>query len=205
MSNSVKVDVQGFQELADKIKKLGDDKDKRREGRLILRQIAKPTLLAAQSLAPVSKERHYSRGKYIIPGTLKKSLGVINVRTDNPSIAIGPRAKNKKFDGWYGHFVHEGHEYFTSATQNTRFSMVKKYSRTYFVKKRKKESEKSIGNRKRKSKKQKARLRYIGRARMTKPQPFLDKAYEQTKGKVTQDAEKQFAAFIQRRINRLSK
>ncbi|MCO7721971.1 HK97 gp10 family phage protein [Myroides odoratimimus] len=202
MSNSVKVDVQGFQELADKIKKLGDDKDKRREGRLILKQVAKSTLLVAQSLAPVSKERHYSRGKYIIPGTLKKSLGVINVRTDNPSIAIGPRAKSKKFDGWYGHFVEKGHEYFTSATSSRKtFSMIRRTRNVSVTNTRKGSSL----NKQRKTKQQRVNLRQAGRARKTKPQPFLDKAYEQTKGKVTQDAEKQFAAFIQRRINRLSK
>lgn len=35
--------------------------------------------------------------------------------------------------------------------------------------------------------------------------PFLTKAYEQTKGVVTADAEKKMAKFIQRRINKLSK
>lgn len=201
MSNSVRVDVEGFQELVDKIKKLGDDKDKRKESIAIFKQIAKPTVAASQSLAPVSKKRHYSRGKWIMPGTLKKSLGVIVVKNKNPTIAVGARAK-RKFDGWYAHFVEKGHEYFTSATSGRQsFSMVKR-SRNVSVTNTRKGSAK---NKERKTKQQRANLRQAGRARMTKPQPFLDKAYEQTKGKVTADAEKQFAAFIQRRINRLSK
>lgn len=201
MSNNVSVNVEGFQELADKIKKLGDDKDKRKESIAILKQIAKPTVAASQSLAPVSKDRHYSRGKWIMPGTLKKSLGVISVKSKNPTIAVGARAK-RKFDGWYAHFLHEGHEYFTSATSSRQSFLMVKRSRNVSVTNTRKGSAK---NKKRKTKQQRANLRQAGRARMTKPQPFLDKAYEQTKGKVTADAEKQFAAFIQRRINRLSK
>lgn len=201
MSNSVRVSVEGFQELSDKIKELANDKDKRKESLAILRQIAKPTVTAAQGFVPVSKERHYSRGKWIMPGTLKKSLGVINVKSDNPTVAVGARAK-RKYDGWYGAFVHEGHEYFASGISGRQsFSMVRR-SRSVSVTNTRKGSAK---NKKRKTKVERAKLRKAGRARMTKPQPFLDKAYEQTKGKVTQDAERQFAAFIQRRINRLSR
>ncbi|MDM1057871.1 HK97-gp10 family putative phage morphogenesis protein [Myroides odoratimimus] len=199
MSNSVRVDISGFEELNSRIKELGDDKDKRKESLAILRQIAKPTVTAAQSIVPVSKQRHYSRGKWITPGTLKKSLGVINVRGENPVVAVGPRAK-RKYDGWYGAFVHEGHEYFVGASSSGRggFSMIRR-ARSLNLRRG------TAKNKKRKTKKERARLRSIGRAKMTKPQPFLDKAYEQTKGKVTQDAERQFASFIQRRINRLSR
>lgn len=200
MSNRVDVDVLGFQQLADKVKTLGDDKDKRRESLVILRQIAKPTLNASKAIVPVSKQKHFSRGKYIAPGALKKSLGIITVRTENPSVVVGTRAKGK-FDGWYGNMVHEGHEYFTSANQqtklfyknNARFSTARNLNRG------------SAKNKKRKTKRERANLRAAGRAKMTRPQRFLKDAYEQTKGKVTSDAENQFAAFIQRRINRLSK
>ncbi|MDR2223807.1 MAG: HK97 gp10 family phage protein [Flavobacteriaceae bacterium] len=201
MSNSVKVDVQGFQELANKVKELADDKDKRKESIAILRQIAKPTVNAAQSNVPVSKEKHYSRGKWIMPGTLKKSLGVINVRSKNPTVAVGARAK-RKYDGWYGAFVHEGHEYFTSATSKRKsFSMIRRKRNVSVINTRKG----SALNKGRKGKKERASLRQMGRAQMTKAQPFLTQAYEQTKGQVTTDAEKKFAAFIQRRINKLSR
>lgn len=38
-----------------------------------------------------------------------------------------------------------------------------------------------------------------------KPNPFMDKAYQQTQGRVTKDAEKKVARYIQRQIDRLSK
>jgi len=37
-----------------------------------------------------------------------------------------------------------------------------------------------------------------------KSQPFIDKAYEQTKGQVTGDAEKKVAKYIQKQIDKLS-
>lgn len=37
------------------------------------------------------------------------------------------------------------------------------------------------------------------------PNPFMERAYEQTKGLVTADAEKKVAAYVQKQINRLSK
>lgn len=200
MSNSVNVDVKGFQELANKIKLLGDDKDKRRESVAILKQIAKPTLAASKNLAPVSKKKHFSRGKFIEPGTLKKSLGLITAKSKNPTVIVGARAK-RKFDGWYANFVHDGHEYFASATQKTKL-FFKNNSRFTTVRNKGKGS---AFNKKRKTKVERVRLRQAGMARRTKAQPFLNNAYEQTQGKVTSDAEKKFAAFLQRRIDKLSK
>ena len=200
MSNSVRVDVQGFQALADKVKELGDDKDKRREALVILRQVAKPTLTASRSMAPVSNKKHFSRGKFIAPGTLRKSLGMITGRSKNPTVIVGARAKGR-FDGWYAAFVHEGHEYFASAVQGSRL-LFKNNSRFTTVRNKGKGS---AINKNRKSKGERARLRGAGMARRTKAQPFLSAAFEQTQGQVTADAEKRFQAFIQRRINKLSK
>src|SRR5690606_42094276 len=39
--------------------------------------------------------------------------------------------------------------------------------------------------------------------RRTKSNPFLTRAYEQTEGKVTGDAEVKFVKFVQRRLNKL--
>lgn len=106
MSKSA-VEISGFKELQDLIKDLADDKNKRRESLVLLRQVAKPTLDVAKQLVPVSKKIHIARGKKIQPGTLKKSLGNITSKSKNPTILVGPRAKGKN-DGWYGHFVHDG-------------------------------------------------------------------------------------------------
>ena len=105
--SSVAVNVEGFDKLVAQIRKLANDKDKRREMLILLRQIANPTLKAAKVFAPVSIRKHKARGKLIAPGNLKKSLGTITGKSENPTILVGPRAKGS-FDGWYGHFVHEG-------------------------------------------------------------------------------------------------
>lgn len=105
--NSINVKIEGFDKLVSQIKQLADQ-DKKQEVLLILRQIAKPTLDAARSMAPISKRKHVARGKTIEPGSLKKSLGTITGRKSvNPTIYVGPRAKGS-FNGWYGHFVHDG-------------------------------------------------------------------------------------------------
>lgn len=172
MSN-LNVEVTGFRELEAKIKALANDKDKKREMLMILRQVAKPTLAASKQTVPVSKKQHLARGKRINPGNLKKSLGLIQGRKgsakDNPTIYVGARAKGS-FDGWYAHFVHEG---------------VNRY-RSGFKRKRTKGANEGAA---------------VSR---TKGNPFLRKAYNQTQGKVTADAEKRMAAFIQRRINKLA-
>lgn len=105
--SSIKVDVEGFDKLVRQIRFLANDKDKRREVLLLLRQVANPTLKAARLFAPVSRKKHKARGKLIEPGTLKKSLGTITGKSENPTILVGPRAKGA-YDGWYGHFVHDG-------------------------------------------------------------------------------------------------
>ena len=109
--SSLQVDVQGFEQLKQKIRLLADPKEKKREMLLLLRQIAQPTLNASKQLVPVSKRAHVARRKKIQPGNLKKSLGMIVGRKgeakENPTIYVGARAKGS-FDGWYAHFVHEG-------------------------------------------------------------------------------------------------
>lgn len=106
MSRSV-IEIEGFRELQEKIKLLADPKDKKREILLILRQVAKPTLNAAKGFIVNSKKPHKARGKLIAPGNLNKSMGAITGKQENPTVYIGPRAKGN-FDGWYGHFVHDG-------------------------------------------------------------------------------------------------
>jgi hypothetical protein len=101
------IEVKGFEELKRKIILLGSDKDKKREMLLILRQIAKPTLSTAKVLAPISKKIHKARGVTISPGNLKKSLGFITGKNNNPTVYVGARAKGPN-KGWYANFVHDG-------------------------------------------------------------------------------------------------
>jgi HK97 gp10 family phage protein len=163
------VEIQGFEALQDKIRDLANDRDKRREVLGLLRQIAKPTLQAARNSVPVASKKHKARGKIINPGNLKKSLGTITGRGDNPTIYVGPRAKGSN-DGWYGHFVEYG---------------VNKYAKGFRRRRRQGANNASA----------------LGR---TRANPFMQRAYDSTQGGVTADAESKVAAYIQRRIDKLS-
>ena len=163
------IEVKGFEELKKKIILLGSDKDKKREMLLILRQIAKPTLSTAKILAPISKKIHKARGVTISPGNLKKSLGFITGKNNNPTVYVGARAKGSN-KGWYANFVHDG---------------INIYNKGF---KRKHTKGANAG----------------GVKRRTAGNPFLTNAYDSTKSVATADAEKKMAAFIQRRINKLS-
>lgn len=168
-------EVKGFDVLKAKIMELSRDKDKKTELRLILRQLAKPTLQAAKQFAPVSRKPHMVSGKrakkMIQPGALQRSIGLINGKQENPTVYVGPRAKGS-FDGWYGHFMEYGFNIY----------------RAGFKRKRKSGADNSSGAR--------------GRVRA---RPFMAPAYEQTQGGVTNESAKRVAAFIQRRIDKLSK
>lgn len=109
-------EIQGFGKLLQKIKALGSDKVKKREVLKILRQVATPTVKAAKSETPVSKKAHYQTGKRtkkrIEPKNLQRSIGKIVGKRGrakiNPVLYVGPRSKGRKYDGWYGGFVHGG-------------------------------------------------------------------------------------------------
>lgn len=180
--SSLGITVSGFPELREKIKQLANDKDKKKEVLLILRQVARPTLQASKSAAPVSKKSHVARGKKIDPGNLKKSLGLITSKSNNPTILVGPRAK-RGFDGWYGHMVHDGHAIYRN-NQNA--------SRT--LKSGRKKSVLARVTKKRKGS-------VVGRVEGI---PYMDIAYAQTKNSATADAQDKMTKFIQRRINKLS-
>ena len=174
MSN-IRVDVIGFDKLTDQLKKLADDKDKKRETLAILRMVARPTVQSAKQLVPVSPKAHWVSGKrtkkLVQPGSLRKSIGLITGRkAKNPTIYAGPRAKGS-FDGWYGHFVHDGHAVYQRG----------------FRRKRTAGANNSAGIKSR-----------------TKAMPFMTNAYKATDGVVTADAEKRMAAFIQKKIDKLS-
>lgn len=182
MSNSLGINVTGFPELKEKIKQLANDKDKKKEILLILRQVARPTLQAVKNATPVSKKSHVARGKKLQPETLKKSQGFITSKAQNPTVLVGPRAK-RNYDGWYGHMVHDGHAIYRN---NKNASKVLKSGRKKSVLAR--VTQKRKGN-------------AVGRVQGI---PFMDIAFAQTKGAATADAQDKLTKFVQRRINKLS-
>lgn len=169
------VEIQGFNELQQKIKMLSDDRSKKRELIALLRRVAASTVRLAKQNAPVSKKMHVARNKKINPSNLKKSIGIIigkkGQAKENPILYVGPRAKGAN-DGWYGHFVEYGHNV---------------YARGFKRKKRKKGADNSSFA--------------ISR---TKANNFMQRTYEQTGGKVSQEAAVKIAAYIQKRIDKLS-
>lgn len=174
MNKSI-VEIEGFDVLQRKIKQLGDDRDKQREVKAILRRVARPTVKAARSFAPKSSQPHRARKTLINPGNLKKSIGTITGRKGNskknPTIYVGPRVKGKH-DGFYGAWVHDGVNIYRKGFKRNR-----KGNKGYNA---------------------------SGAKTRTNPQPYMDKAYNATKGKVTADAEKGVAKFIQKKIDKLS-
>ncbi|OIQ16549.1 MAG: hypothetical protein BM557_09550 [Flavobacterium sp. MedPE-SWcel] len=173
------IEIEGFDELQRKIKLLADDKSKRREAISVLRKVAGSTVKVARNEAPVSKKAHVARKKKVSPGNLKKSIGVIVGRKGdakiNPTVYVGPRTKGKNF-GFYGHFVEYGHNIYKAGFRRKRSS----------------------------SKRAKAH-NTTGSKSKTKANPFMGRAYNRTKGRVTADAEKSVARFIQKRIDKLSR
>jgi hypothetical protein len=114
---SVEIQVEGFSELRQKIKRLGNDKTKRKEVNKILGQLANPTLKAARNLAPVGdgtikvKGKRYRRKKRQIgkivyqdpyqAGQGKKSIAKKTMtRSTIPMVTISPRSR-KSADGFY--------------------------------------------------------------------------------------------------------
>lgn len=100
-------EIKGFKELEAKLKKLGDDKSKRKSVLRILGQVANPTVKAAKQLAPVSKKAHVQKrknqafGTWVTPGTGKKSIGKKTMRrAKNPTLYVSPRS-TRRADGWY--------------------------------------------------------------------------------------------------------
>lgn len=176
------IEVTGFEELKGKIKELASDKDKGREIRLILRQIAKPTLAAIRAATPVSKKSHQARGKKIESGNLKRSIGIIESKAKNPTVLVGPRAKRGN-DGWYGHMVHDGHAVYRN-DQNSKKVLKSGRKKSVLARVTNKRKGNAVG--------------------FVEGIPFQTMGYDKTKGMVTADAEKQFGKFIQRRINKLS-
>lgn len=101
------VEIEGFKELENVLKKLADDKSKRKEVTKLLGQVANPTVKAVKALTPVSKKPHIQKrknqafGTVISPGTGKRSIGKRTMRKSSiPMVVVGARS-TKRADGWY--------------------------------------------------------------------------------------------------------
>lgn len=134
------VEITGFTELQAKIKKLGDDKAKRKPMIAILRKSAKSTIDKARSLAPKDTENLSKSIKFQVMRRAAVPMGI-----------VGPRSTGK-YDGWYGRqFVIPG---------------------------------------------------YAGTKRVS-PNYFMNKAQQQTQGKVIGKAIAQTEKYIQKQIDKL--
>ena len=102
-------EVQGFDELQAKIKKLGNDKDKRKPIIAILRKSAQTTIKTARALAPKDT------------GVGEKSIKFEVLRKASiPMGIVGPRSSGK-YDGWYlRQFVIPGHNIYKVGFKRNR-------------------------------------------------------------------------------------
>jgi hypothetical protein len=125
------VEVTGFKELQAKLVLLSDDKPKRVEVLKILRVVARSTVQAAKQNVPVSRKSHVisgSRTKQVIqPGNLKRSIGTITGKAQNPTILVGPRVKGSNL-GFYGAWVEEGHNIYAKGFKRKRTAAKKAFN-----------------------------------------------------------------------------
>ncbi|WP_281225368.1 hypothetical protein [Flavobacterium aquiphilum] len=180
------VEITGFKELQEKLKLLSNDKDKKKEILLILRQVANPTIKAVKSFVPVSKKAHKARGKLIQPRNLEKSIGTITGKQENPTILVGPRVKGNN-NGWYGHMVDQGHNIYQNPLN------ANKYHKKGVLKGRSKSVLSRVTHK---------RVGVI--SSRVDGVNFMKEGFNVTNAQVTADAEKRITAFIQRRIDKLS-
>ena len=175
-SGGLDVRVEGFEELKRKIVLLANYKDKRREVLLILRQVARPTLQAAKNFAPISKKAHWQSGKRT----------KLKLQPGNLKKSIGFIKPKRPDDisvivGARANHPYNGwYAHFVEHRVNRYRSGFKR-------------------NRKKAGANQNAAI-----AVRLKVTPFMAMARAATVNIVTADAEKRMAAFIQRRIDKLS-
>ena len=103
------VQITGFKELQAKIKKLSNDKDKRKEVLAILRNSAKSTITVARSLAPKDTGVGAKSIRFEVMRRAKVPMGI-----------VGPRSRGK-YDGWYmRQFVIPGHNIYRTGFKRNR-------------------------------------------------------------------------------------
>tara|TARA_R110001606_G_scaffold68796_4_gene157136 strand:- start:6611 stop:7183 length:573 start_codon:yes stop_codon:yes gene_type:complete len=124
--NNNDIQVHGLKELDTLIKSLQKGINQDNVWRSVWKKVGKPALMEAQSKAPVSDKkipyppsvkkrlfRDNKVGKYIMPGTLKNSIGFFRTPSskDYNGIYLGPRVKGrfkKEKGGYFGAWVEYG-------------------------------------------------------------------------------------------------
>lgn len=193
------IEVEGFDVLLTNLKKIKDDKAKKREILIILRRLSKPVVNVAKSKVPVQRSSSNLKTKRtIVGGSLRQSLGIITGKKgnakENPTVYVGPRVfKGKKAklsgrntygDGWYGHMVDQGHDIYGNYGNKGKVS-----------KKGRKGS--TLGRLRGKSK-----GNVIGHV---KGAFFMKKTFQATSAGVAKESESAVAKYFQSRIDKLSK
>lgn len=170
------IEVKGFEELKRDIIRLASDKDKKREVILILKQVAKPTLAAAKRFAPISPKAHWQSGKRT----------KLKLQPGNLKKSIG--------------FIKPKDPDDVSVIVGARANQPYNGWYAHFVEYRVNRYRKGF-KRNRKIAGANAAAAVAVRLKVT---PFMAMARKATANGATADAEKRMAAFIQRRINKLS-
>lgn len=103
------VQITGFNELQRKIKRLGNDKDKRRPIIKILRKSAKSTIDTARRLAPKDTGVGAKSIRFQVLRRARVPMGI-----------VGPRSRGR-YDGWYvRQFVIPGHNIYRAGFKRNR-------------------------------------------------------------------------------------
>ena len=80
----------------------------------MIRSATKPLIQTTQAMTPKSRGTHKARGYTIAPGTLARSIGLIDIaKARTVTMVVGPRVKGAYRGykgGWYGHWVEFGHK-----------------------------------------------------------------------------------------------
>lgn len=120
MSGLVNVQIDGFDQLVEKLTKLGNPRTTRRAMIAVHRPVLRPVVTAYRNevpeRSPVIKsgpragKRQHQKNQYGSLPNLKKSVGIITGKDPvNVRMYVGLRAgKSRKNDGWYGRLVHYG-------------------------------------------------------------------------------------------------
>ena len=178
MSSQALTEVTGFAELQRKLMLIANDRRKRSEILKVLRKVASGTVRVARRNAPKSDKPHLISGsrtrRIIQPGNLRKSIGTITGRSENPTVYVGPRAKGNNL-GFYGHFIEYGHNTYKKGFKRKRSSSAKAL-----------------------------RHNMSGVKSRTEANPFMAETYNETKGQVTPETADAVAKVIQKTIDRLS-
>jgi len=80
--------------------------------RKLIKYAVDPLVKKARELAPRSKRPHIGKYGKVMPGTLAKSIGTIDMkRSRKVALVVGPRVRGvfgKNRSGWYGQFIERG-------------------------------------------------------------------------------------------------